>query len=370
MDEIEDIKAGLRGENAPELPTFTQMLGTGCTTLNCAISGRPNGGYLAGTIVLYIGDSSSGKTWMALQALAQAMRSKYFSKYDLIYDNAENGALMSIEEYFGAAVAEKLQPPRGTRERPVYSSTVEEFYFNAQERVKKRPCIYILDSMDALSSMAEGDKFKKTKAAVRAGKETAGIMTDGKAKANSQGLRVLNNAVMENGSIVFIICQSREKIGAMFDSKTYAGGKGLKFYSCLEIWTSVVEKLKKQVRGKLRQVGVRSKVQLKKNRITGKEWSVEIAILRGYGADDVGACIDFLVDEKHWKKGKKGSDADDDDDTKGAVIKAHDFEVEGSRDYLIKYIEDNNLEKPLRQTVGEVWAEIEAACLPTRKKRY
>ncbi len=145
--------------------------------------------------------------------------------------------------------------------------------------------------------------------------------------------------------------------GAMFEKQTRAGGRALKFYAMLELWSSVKNRLKKTVRGKAREIGIVAQVKVKKNRFTGKNRTVEIPIYHSFGFDDLGSCIDYLLAESHWVK-------------KGGDIYAKEFDFTGSREDLISHIETQNLEKQLRTLTGEVWAEIEEACVVQRKSRY
>ena len=112
--------------------------------------------------------------------------------------------------------------------------------------------------MDCLSSKEEADKFDQHKKAFRTGKKVPGSYGDGKAKKNSAGIRKLLSDLGKSDSILIIINQTRDNIGFGFDKKTRSGGKALRFYATTEIWSSVVGKLKKNVRGKDRQQGNKS----------------------------------------------------------------------------------------------------------------
>ena len=113
------------------------------------------------------------------------------------------------------------------------------------------------------------------------------------------------------------------------------------------------------MRGKERKVGVNGVVRVKKNRTTGRDRQVNLPIYYSFGFDDIGACVDYLVEEKHWKKAKEGGE-----------IAATEFGEKLQRDDLIAHIEENDLEFDLRQLVSEVWHDIEAACAVQRKTRY
>jgi len=338
------------------------LLSTGSTLLNLACTGKPNGGYLKGHYFFFVGDSASGKTWLSLSCFAEAAINKNFDDYRLIFDNVEGGALMDLERYFGKGVAERLEPPAVDEEGgPVYSATIEDFYFHAHDALEEgKPFVYVLDSMDALSSTYEGKKFDERKKAARGGPEAKGDYGDGKAKTNSAMLRKVLSGIHKTGSILVIVNQTRDNIGAMpfQEKKTRSGGHALKFYCGLEIWSSVKGQLKRTVRGKPRQIGVNVKLRVKKNRIVGKDRTVEVSILHSVGIDDLGSCVDYLVDEGHWKKNKAG------------VITAGDLELEAKREKLVWQIEEQGLEKDLRGLVADVWDGIEEACKVERKSRY
>lgn len=336
------------------------LLSTGSTLLNLACSDNPFGGFLRGKFYFIVGDSASGKTFISMTCFAEAMSTKHFQNYRLIYDNVEDGCLMDVEGLFGKAVADRLEfPAKAEDGSPVFSYTVEEFYYHLDDALKEgKPFIYVLDSMDGLSSEFEGEKFDQNKEAYYKGKETPGSYGDGKAKKNSEGLRKVLNGLRETGSILLILSQTRDNLAGMgFEKKTRSGGHALRFYSTVEIWTSVTGHIKKSVQGKDRVVGVHVGAKVKKNRITGKVREVEIDIYPAYGIDDIGTCIDYLVDEGWWVKKKQ-------------TIEAGEFDVTVTREKLIEMIEENKWENELCSIVGKCWKSIEEASNPKRKSRY
>jgi hypothetical protein len=319
---------------------------------------------------LYVTDDYivTHNTFLSLTCLAEASISPAFDDYRFILDDVENGTLMDVERFFGQRVARRLEPPRGTRDDPVYSEKIEHFYYHLDDALDKgRPFIYVLDSMDGLSSEDEEKKFaqhkktfRKNEAREEPGEEekAAGSFGDGKAKKNAANLRRIVPRLRKTGSILIIINQTRDNVGTFsFEKKTRSGGHALRFYATLELWSSVREKLKKNVRGENRQTGILTKVQVKKNRQTGRETSVEFPIYYSVGIDDVGGCVDYLIDEKHWQKA-------------GPNVKAPEFDFSGTREKLIKKVEEESLEGKLRDTVAKVWHEVEEACKVERKRRY
>lgn len=378
-DQIEEL-ADAPPETNPDKITKVDrrdLLSTGSTLLNLACSGNPYGGLLKGKYYFLVGDSASGKTFLSMTCFAEAMINKNFKRYRLIYDNVEDGCLMDVKGLFGQAVAGRLEYPGGRDADgvPIFSRTIEEFYYNLDDAIKKaEPFIYVLDSMDGLSSDYEGKKFDQHKKAYakkrKRGEEptkdadtgdndakVTGSYGDGKAKKNSENLRKVLQGVRETGSILIVLAQTRDNFDFGWEKKSRAGGHALRFYATVEIWSSIVGQITKVVNGNKRPIGVNVGLKLKKNRITGKTYTVETDIYPSYGIDDVGTCVDYLVEEKHWKKTKQ-------------TIEAVELSISATRDKLIRTIEERGLENELRSIVGKVWREIEEASKPNRKTRY
>jgi len=182
-----------------------------------------------------------------------------------------------------------------------------------------------------------------------------------KAKVHSERLRVARNRLRETGSILIIISQTRDKIGAMAfqETKTRSGGRALRFFADVELWTSVVSQLTKTVKGKKRNVGAIIQIKVKKNRVTGKHRTIEVPFREDYGVDDTLGCINYLIEEGHWKG------------TEATVKAASEFGFNGgSKDDLIQDIESGNQLGKLRKLVTQVHREVEDALAPDRKKRY
>lgn len=363
-NEVDEIVDKLREDQKPKKISpidYSKGLSTGSTLLNLACAGKPLVGFLPGKYYYLVGDSSSGKSFLSLTCMAEATLNQHFEKYRLIYDNSEDGALMSIENFFGKSLADRIEPPRWIQGSPVYSSTIEEFYYHIDDAFDaKVPFIYILDSMDSLSSEDEESKFQEKKAASRknSSKEVKGSYGDGKAKKNSTGMRRVIHNLEKSGSILLVISQTRDDIKpGSFQEKTRAGGHALRFYATLEMWSSVAKKLTKTVNDIERQTGIICRIRIKKNRMTGKERVIEIPIYHSFGFDDISSCVDYLIREKHWKGGE-------------GKFSAPEFDVTGSKEKIIRTIEAGDHELELRSLVCDVWDGIEEACRIDRKKRY
>lgn len=353
---------------------LSDLLSTGSTLLNLGCTGDPRGGFSKGLFFFIVGDSQSGKTFLSLTCFAEAALNPAFADYRLIFDDAENGALMNIERFFGKAVADRVEPPAIDKKgNPINSRFIEEFYGNLYDALHdKRPCIYVLDSMDALTSTSEEKKFKEKQAAILKGRDAKsgapgqwvfkGDYGDGKAKINSRSLRSCVADLRDTGSILIIINQTRDNINAgMFDPKKIrSGGKSLTFYAHLELWSSLGPKIKKLVRGKQHVVGVTARVNIRKNRIAGKDRTVEVPIFYNYGIDDIRGCINFLVSNKQWNCSSSG-----------LIDSGNDLGLEPMKEKkLIREIEKQGLEMDLRYVTADCWRAIEQELTDERKPRY
>ena len=364
--QIKKIRDELSGKNvAPvKAPSTADLLGTGSTLLNLACSGHPRGGFAKGGYYFFVGDSSSGKTFFSLTCLAEAAASRRFDDYRFIYDGPEGGARMDLTKFFGSKVAARLESPFVDDDgKSRASRDIEDFYFNLDDAFEDgRPFIYILDSMDSLSSGQEREKAQARKAFARGrtNKKPAGEMTDGKPKMNSSGIRRGLADLRDSGSILLILNQTRDNVGGgPFDpKKTRSGGHALTFYADLEMWSRVGPSLKRSVRGKDRQIGATIKVRVKKNRQTGRDHVISIPIYWSTGIDDLGGCVDFLVDERAWTKNKAG------------VIDAAGLGLDGTREEIVEQIEERGLERDLRMLTADLWREIDEATAVKRKPRY
>ena len=343
------------------------LLKTGSTVLDLAISGRRGGGFSKGRYFWMVGDSSSGKTFLMLTCLAEAAANPEFNDYRFIYDNVEDGALMDFGQYFGSRMAARVEPPECTKDgEPLYSTTIEEFYFNLDDALVEaeggQPFIYLLDSMDALGSDYGDKKFQEAKKAHRGNTTAKGDYGDGKAKINSTAIRRVITRLQDTGSILIVLSQTRDDIGAGIfeEQQTHAGGHALKFYATVQLWSSVGARIKRTVKERELVVGVNCRVRVRKNRITGKEREAMIPIYFDTGIDDIGSMVDFLTHWKFWKKAKGGTiDATEDFD-----------DVKMRREDLIRWLEENDLREDLEDIVQAAWAHIEARVTVARKSKY
>jgi RecA/RadA recombinase len=363
----ESIKSNLLRKREKPVLSEEGALSTGSTLLNLACSDNPNFGFVKGRYYYLVGDSASGKTWTSLTCFAEACKSKGFQDYRLIFDDVEGGAMMDIEHYFGKDVAKRIEPPAIRNGKPIYSTTVESFYYHISDILKEGdPFIYVLDSQDSLTSDASAKKFTEQQKAEEKKDDKVGSYGDAKAKYHSEHIRLILAELRHTGSILIIIGQTRDNLGFGFETKTRSGGRALRFYATLEIWTSVAGKVERMVRGKERTVGVNCLAEVKKNRVdgkVGKDRAAKIPILYDVGIDDVGSCVDYLITEQHWAKIKE-------EGSNRKIYDAHDIFFKGSREKIVQFIENEDLEEKVRGIVAKVWAEVEEESRPVRKRRY
>jgi RecA/RadA recombinase len=352
------IKEKLLKRNPTKVLTAADYVSTGSTLLNLAISGNPYQGFAKGHYYRFVGDSASGKTWLCLTCFAEAMQNPNFQNHRIIYDDVEGGALMDMGRFFGNTVAGKIEPPRMKDGEPVHSYFIEDFYYHVDDAFKDgRPFIYVLDSMDGLTSIAEETKFDENKEAYRKGRKQTGSYGD-KAKKNSGDMHKVIGRLKKTESILIVISQTRDNLSPMsMAKKTCSGGHSLLFYAGLEIWSSIKGPIEKTVKGKKRQLGVLCKLRVKKNRVTGRDRTVYVPLYHSFGIDDVGGVCAYLIDEGHWKETSGG-------------IAAPEMDFTGKQEALVHHIEEKGLEQDLRAIAAEVWNDIEEACTVARKPRY
>lgn len=374
MTKAAERETGIRG-----LRKSSGRISTGLTLLNLLLSGDRLGGFDLGTVGLVVGDSKTGKSWVLMEMLAHAARNPKFKEFSLIYDDVEGGIGYDIGDKFGRTAGKRIRlPKQGRKLAP--SKTVQDFYHSAIAEMREAPCIYILDSHDACSDQTSQDNVEETITKRAAGKEAGEKASYGtaKARANSKYMPELIDAARESGSLVILICQTRDNIGfdAMFNPKSRSGGKALRFYNSQEIWFSNGSAIKRKTRGHDHKVGHELIVKSQKNRVTGLESQIIIPILTGYGADEIGSQLDWLKlygflesesadDEEEYESPRKKKKA-------SAVLKLPKQVggLEGNRANLIAEIEEIGAEEALSKFTAQCWKELENELRPKRKSRW
>lgn len=334
-------------------PPFTKsdLLPTGSTMMNLACSGTVHGAFRKGKMVNIIGDSSSGKSLLCLHALIEAANSRFFKDFELYYDDVEGGCDFDVEGMLGKRAGEMFED----RINMVSSQSIEEWQDRMNDFQKREvPFIYILDSYDTLDSNQAKLQAEAEAKAREKGQEVSGSYGMDKVKRVRALFRPALASMKVTGGILIIISQTKAVIDPRsFKKKTRSAEDALEFHSYHCVWLAMAgsEKSKDYV------IGTKTKIQVKKNRLTGKRRDAAFSIYNDYGIDDIGSIVDFLCECGHWPKVK-------------LTIMANDLDIKGTRASIISQIEDNAMERQLRNIAGVVWNDIEESLKSGRKLRY
>ena len=355
------------------------LIPSGVTLLNCACSDDPTGAFVLGQIVTLPGGSVSGKTMQVLTMFAECSADKRFNEYNLYYDDGEDALNIDTSYLFGFDMSRRLLSPNGViidpaarqleggklEDEPLPSETIQDFKGRILTLVNnsEKPFIYILDSLDSLTTSEELEKeYKKAVAAAKSAeavKELKGSYKTEKAKHIGESLRMIRGKLKKTKSALFIIQQLRANIGRGFGEKetTTSGGMSPFFYSFHQVWMNKIGTRPKTVGDLKYKIGSRTKAEVTKNKLNGKRRDIEFDIFDDYGIDDIGANIDFLVKCKWWGKEKE-------------TILASELNMKAGRAGLIEKIEKEQAEEELQKIVGIAWLEVEGSLKIGRSRRF
>ncbi len=351
----------------PKTITPGRLIPIGVTLLNCACSDNPKGAFAKGSINTIPGKSISGKTILMLTMLATCASTPDFDDYELILDDAEEAQEFDLDYLFPILVS-RLKAPRYDNELPVYSDTVEDFEGNVLLRCKTgKPFIYVLDSLDALSSTAELEReyANAKKNAKTSGEREKAEQSYGTEKARiiSATLRMVNGKIKNSDSALFLVQQTKQNLNRIFKNQpdwVTSGGEAPYFYSFHRIYTNSIKSYTGESKGVKHKIGGRTQAQVIKNKLNGKKRTIEFDIYEDLGIDDLASNIDFL---KKTGKIKMSGAFMMFPDILG-IEKMH-------RADLIKHIEKENLESVIQDIVGKEWNQIECDIrLSDRKRRF
>lgn len=267
-------------------PKDLEFVNSGCALFDCILGG----GYPLGRMVNIVGDKSTGKTLLAIEACVNFARD--YPTGDIVY--------VEPEAAFDVSYAAALGLPVDRVEFGEDIDTVEDLFEDLEARVKAlakdKPLLYIVDSMDAITSKEEKGR--------RIGEGSFNLE---KQKQLGQLFRRLIRELKKKRVLLLIISQVREKIGVMFGEKyTRTGGKALDFYASQIVWLSQLGTVKRVINKMERVTGVKIKANCKKNKVGFAYRSCEFSIRFGYGVDDFVANMNFLRDSKNLKMLEQG----------------------------------------------------------------
>jgi recombination protein RecA len=249
-----------------------EVIPTGSIALDVALG---IGGLPRGRIVEIYGPESSGKTSLALHAVANAQRAGGIAAFI----DAEHALDPEYAKNLGVDTDALLvsQPDTGEQALEIADMLIRSSAID----------VIVIDSVAALVPRAEIEG--------EMGDSHVGLQ----ARLMSQALRKIAGALNQNKTTAIFINQLREKIGVMFGSpETTSGGKALKFYASIRLDIRRIETLKDGTDS----VGNRTRVKVVKNKVSPPFKTAEFDILYGVGISREGSLIDLGVEQAIVRK--------------------------------------------------------------------
>ncbi len=296
-----------------KVDTQISTVSTGSLALDNALG---VGGYPRGRIIEVYGPESSGKTTLALHAVAEIQKRGGTAAYI----DAENAMDPQYASALGVNIDDLLlsQPDTGEQGLEIADALVSSGAID----------LVVIDSVAALVPRAEIEG--------EMGDSHVGLQ----ARLMSQALRKLSGTINKTKTIAIFINQIREKVGIMFGNpETTPGGRALKFYSTIRLEVRRAEQIKEGTNA----VGNRTRIKVVKNKVAPPFKTAEVDIMYGKGISQLGELIDMGVDKDIVHKS-------------GSWYSYNDERIGQGRENAKKFLADHpDIEAKLRHEVREAY---------------
>ncbi|MFM7382894.1 MAG: recombinase RecA [Microcystaceae cyanobacterium] len=298
-----------------------ETISSGALTLDLALGG----GLPKGRIIEIYGPESSGKTTLALHAIAEVQKAGGVAAFV----DAEHALDPTYSAALGVDIQNLLvaQPDTGESALEIVDQLVRSAAVD----------IIVVDSVAALVPRAEIEG--------EMGDTQVGLQ----ARLMSKALRKIAGNIGRSGCFVVFLNQLRQKIGVTYGSpEVTTGGTALKFYASVRLDIRRIQTLKKGSEG---EYGIRAKVKVAKNKVAPPFRIAEFDIIFGYGISQIGCIVDLAEQSGVITR-------------KGAWYSYNGENIAQGRDNVMKYLEENpDIANTINQQVREK-LEIGSLVLP------